>query len=97
VKQNNEVIRFYFRDILLRITLDTGFEYLSSTKSWIQIEDLDAFLGPNSERITEVLWCLIDCADHLDDINPEMGTQIFQAAMRTPGMIKLGFRDATLN
>lgn len=94
-----ELVRFYFKDKLVRITSTTGFEQEVDGK-WTELGTDDGAVGnlfDNDALVGEALFTLIDTAALMDGIVPDMGKQVFLAAIRTPSFQGLGFRDAVLN
>lgn len=92
-----ELVRFYYKDTLVRITSTTGFERHDDDKNeWVVETDVES-LFDRDENVGAALFTVIDAAAILDGVVKDMGKQVFLAAIRTAGMQSLGFRDATLN
>jgi len=91
-----ELVRFGFKDKLVRITRETGFEQRDQgTDEWVKADAVSIFGG--DPVVALALDTLILTAATLDGLEKDMGKQVFMAAMRTPGFKNLGFWDAVLN
>lgn len=94
-EQIKELVRFIFEGTLIRITRETGFEHQVDGQ-WVKTQDVKALFHGNANAGL-AMHSLIMTASELDAVEPDMGKQVFLAAIRTEGMQRLGFRDAVLN
>jgi hypothetical protein len=78
-----ELVRFGYKDTLVRITRETGFEQRSEgTDEWVKADIAVVLHG--DQTVALALNTLIHAAATLDDLEKDMGKQVFLAAIRTP-------------